>query len=182
MLLPSPLPYKTRPRRNFLPYAIGPYHFATNDAAQWAAWGVDYLKYDWNPIEFPETKEMYQVLRYSGRDIVFSLSNHMKITNAPTIGKIANSWRTTGDIMANWNRMSELGFGQDARHPYTGPGHWSDSDMLEIATSEPKQPGLTPDEEYTHMTLWCLLSAPLLLANDLLLPHGCLHVESSGER
>ncbi len=163
----KPAPHKTRPRRNFLPYAIGPYHFATNDAAQWAAWGVDYLKYDWNPIEFPETKEMYQALRYSGRDIVFSLSNHMKITNAPTIGKIANSWRTTGDIMANWNRMSELGFGQDAWHPYTGPGHWSDSDMLEIATAEPKQPGLTPDEEYTHMTLWCLLSAPLLLANDL---------------
>ncbi len=163
----KPAPHTKRPRRNFLPYAIGPYHFATNDAAQWAAWGVDYLKYDWNPIEFPETMEMSEALRHSGRDVIFSLSNNMNITNAPAISKIANSWRTTGDIMANWNRMSELGFGQDAWHPYTGPGHWSDPDMLEIATAEPKQPGLTPDEEYTHMTLWCLLSAPLLLANDL---------------
>lgn len=146
---------------------IGQYHFATNDASQWAAWGVDYLKYDWNPIEFPETLEMSEALRHSGRDILFSLSNHLKITNTPAISKIANSWRTTGDIMANWNRMSELGFGQDAWHDYTGSGHWSDPDMLEIATAEPKQPGLTPDEEYTHMTLWCLLSAPLLIANDL---------------
>jgi alpha-galactosidase len=39
--------------------------------------------------------------------------------------------------------------------------------MLEIATKERNQPGLTPDEEYTHMTLWCLLDAPLLLANDM---------------
>jgi alpha-galactosidase len=39
--------------------------------------------------------------------------------------------------------------------------------MLEIGTREKNQPGLTPDEEYTHMTLWCLDSAPLLLGNDL---------------
>jgi alpha-galactosidase len=146
---------------------IGQYHFATNDAAQWAAWGVDYLKYDWHPIEFPETKEMADALRNSGRDILFSLSNGMNLTNGPTIGKIANSWRTTGDIKANWNSMSRQGFGQDKWRPYSSPGHWNDPDMLEIATAESKQPGLTPDEEYTHMTLWCLICSPLLLANDL---------------
>ena len=131
------------------------------------AWGVDYLKYDWNPIELPETQEMADALRHSGRDIVFSLSNNMNITNGPTIGKIANSWRTTGDIKANWKSMSERGFGQDKWRKYSSPGHWNDPDMLEIATKERNQPGLTPDEEYTHMTLWCLLDAPLLLANDL---------------
>jgi len=158
---------KTVKNRNILPCAIAEYHFTTNDADQWAAWGVDYLKYDWNPIELPETREMADALRHSGRDIVFSLSNNMNITNGPAIGKIASSWRTTGDIKANWKSMSDRGFGQDQWRPYSSPGHWNDPDMLEIATKEKGQPGLTPDEEYTHMTLWCLLSAPLLLANDL---------------
>jgi alpha-galactosidase len=47
------------------------------------------------------------------------------------------------------------------------PGHWNDPDMLEIATAEKNQPGLTHDEEYTHMTLWCLVNSPLLLACDM---------------
>lgn len=63
--------------------------------------------------------------------------------------------------------MSRQGFGQDKYRQFCTPGHWNDPDMLEIATKEKNQPGLTPDEEYTHMTLWCLVDAPLLLANDL---------------
>jgi len=160
-------PGKPVKNKNILPCAIAPYQFYTNDADQWAAWGVDYLKYDWNPIELPETQAMYDALRHSGRDVIFSLSNNMNITNGPTCGKIANSWRTTGDIKANWTSMSQRGFGQDKWRPYSSPGHWNDPDMLEIATKERNQPGLTPDEEYTHMTLWCLLDAPLLLANDM---------------
>ena len=158
---------KARVNRNLMPWAIGQYHFATNDADQWAAWGIDYLKYDWNPIEYPESREMADALRASGRDIIYSLSNGMNITNAPAISKFANSWRTTGDIKANWQSMTERGFGQDKWAKYASPGHWNDPDMLEIATREKKQPGLTPDEEYTHMTIWCLDSAPLLLGNDL---------------
>jgi alpha-galactosidase len=153
--------------KKILPWAIGKYHFAKNDAEQWAAWGIDYLKYDWNPIEYPETKEMADSLRHSGRDIIFSLSNNMNITNAPAISPVANSWRTTGDIKANWNSMSQRGFGQDKWAGFAGPGHWNDPDMLELGTKERNQPGLTPEEEYTHMTIWCLDSAPLLLGNDL---------------
>jgi alpha-galactosidase len=164
---PPTLPKKGHVNRHMLPWAIGRYHFATNDADQWAAWGMDYLKYDWNPIELPETVEMYDALRQSGRDLVFSLSNDMNITNAPAISRIANSWRTTGDIKANWKSMSDRGFGQDKWAKYASPGHWNDPDMLEIGTHEKGQPGLTPDEEYTHMTIWCLDSAPLLLGNDL---------------
>jgi len=152
--------------KKVLPWAIGKYSFATNDAAQWAAWGIDYLKYDWNPIKFSETKEMGDALRHSGRDIIFSLSNNMNITNGATIGRIANCWRTSGDIKANWTSMSSKGFGEDKWATYASPGHWNDPDMLEISTKEKNQPGLTPDEEYTHITLWCLVSAPLLLAND----------------
>ena len=110
---------------------------------------------------------MADALRHCGRDLVFSLSNQMDITNGVTIGKMANSWRTTGDITSNWRSMSRQGFGQDKWRPFSGPGHWNDPDILEIATKEKNQPGLTPDEEYTQMTLGCLDCAPLLLGNDL---------------
>ena len=73
-----------------------------------------------------------------------------------------NSWRTTGDIQANWKSMSGIGFSQDRLAKYAGPGHWNDPDMLEIGNK-----GLTPDECYTHMTLWCMLQSPLLIGCDM---------------
>src|SRR6185295_3235553 len=97
---------KGRVNKKILPWAIGKYSFATNDALQWAEWGMDYLKYDWNPNEEPETREMYDALRSSGRDIVFSLSNNSPFKNAGALSKIANSWRTSGDIRDNWQSVS----------------------------------------------------------------------------
>ena len=131
---------------------------------------MDYLKYDWNPNEVPETREMYDALRTSGRDVVFSLSNNSPFTNAPALSKIANCWRTTGDIRDNWDSMSKKGFGQDKWEPFAAPGHWNDPDMLvvgRVGWGNPHPTGLTPDEQYTHITLWCLLCAPLLLGCDL---------------
>lgn len=148
------------------PWSIAQYHFAINDAKQWDAWGIDYLKYDWFPNRAPETKEMADALIASGRDIIYSLSNNTNIKNAATVTPLANSWRTTGDIKSNWKSMSERGFGQEKWAEFCSPGHFNDPDMLEIGTKEPNQPGLTPDEEYTHMSLWCLLSAPLILGCD----------------
>jgi alpha-galactosidase len=159
--------------KKVLPWAIGNYHFATNDARQWAEWGIDYLKYDWNPNEEPETREMRDALRSSGRDIIFSLSNNMPFTNAPALSKLANCWRTTGDIRDNWQSMSSKGFGQDKWEPYHSPGHWNDPDMLVVGYvggwggRQPKPSGLTPDELYTHISLWCLVSSPLLIGCDL---------------
>ena len=164
------LPKRGNVNRKTLPWATGKYSFATNDANQWAEWGVDYLKYDWNPNEEPETAEMYHALRDSGRDVVFSLSNNMPFTNAPVSSKIANCWRTTGDIRDTWDSMSRKGFGQDKWEPYCKPGHWNDPDMLVVGSvgwGNPHPTRLTPDEQYTHLTLCCLLSAPLLLGCDL---------------
>jgi alpha-galactosidase len=156
--------------KKILPWAIAKYSFATNDAKQWAAWGIDYLKYDWNPNEAPETQEMYHALRSSGRDVVFSLSNSTPFTNAPALSKIANCWRTSGDIRDNWDSMSKKGLGEDKWAPYASPGHWNDPDMLvvgQVGWGSPHPTNLTPDEQYFHITMWCLLSAPLLLGCDL---------------
>jgi alpha-galactosidase len=164
------LPKRGNVNKKILPWAIGKYSFATNDAKQWAAWGVDYLKYDWNPNEVPETKEMYDALRVSGRDIVLSLSNSTPFTNAPALSRLANCWRTSGDIRDTWDSMSKKGFGEDKWEAFAKRGHWNDPDMLVVGYvgwGTPHPTKLTADEQYTHITLWCLLAAPLLLGCDM---------------
>ena len=153
--------------------SIGKYSFAINDAKQWAAWGFDYLKYDWHPNRVPETREMYEALRASGRDIILSLSNTAPKAEAPELSKIANSWRTTGDIRDEWGSMSGKGFGQDNWAKFQSPGHWNDPDMLVVGYvggwggKPPRPTGLAPDEQYTHITLWAMVSAPMLIGCDM---------------
>lgn len=154
-----------------LPWNMGPFPFAKQDAKQWAQWGFDYLKYDWNPIEVPQVQEMADALKGSGRDFVFSLSNSAPFDHAADWARLANAWRTTGDIRDTWDSMCRNGFSQDKWAPYAGPGHWNDPDMLVIGKVGwgPKlhPTGLTPDEQYTHITLWCLLASPMLIGCDM---------------
>ncbi|MDP2884460.1 MAG: putative Ig domain-containing protein [Ignavibacteria bacterium] len=167
---PPAIPRRGNMNKKVLPWAIGKYSFARADAQQWAAWGIDFLKYDWNPNEVPETAEMYEALRGSGRDIILSLSNNTPYDNIPALSKIANSWRTTGDIRDTWASLSRIGFSQDKSAAYATPGHWNDPDMLvvgHVGWGNPRPTMLTPDEQYTHITLWCLLSSPLLLGCDM---------------
>jgi alpha-galactosidase len=156
--------------KKILPWAIGKYSFAKNDARQWAEWGIDYLKYDWNPIEVPETAEMDKALRESGRDVVLSLSNSTPFKSIDELGKIASCWRTTGDIKDTWESMWKKGFTQDKWASFQRPGHYNDPDMLvvgHVGWGKPHPTNLTPDEQYTHISIWSLLSAPLLLGCDL---------------
>jgi alpha-galactosidase len=163
-------------------HRIGKFTFDTNEAAQWAAWGIDYLKYDWNPNDEISTKRMTEALRASGRDIIFSLSNSAPFNKADIWARLANCWRTTGDIRDAWSKTQlpkseqwSLGvFDIWQQHlkwaPFCGPGHWPDSDMLvvgKVGWGSPHPTKLTPDEQYTHISLWCLWSAPLLLGCPL---------------
>lgn len=160
-----------QPNRKVKPWAIGAYSFAGADAKQWAAWGIDYLKYDWNPNEVPETAEMLSALRISGRDMIYSLSNAAPFESIGELSHLANSWRTTGDIRDSWGSLQRIGFAQEKWRPFAGPGHWNDPDMLVVGWVGwgPKlhPTNLTPNEQYTHLTLWSLLSAPLLIGCDL---------------
>ena len=158
---------------------IGKYSFTANDAAQFGEWGIDYLKYDWAPNDVEHTTEMADALSKTGRDIVFSLSCGAPFDHAADWARLANCWRTTGDIGDAWGKpseswkhgVSELAFCQDRWASYAGPGHWNDPDMLEVGYvgggPNLHLTHLTPDEQYTHITMWCLLSAPLLIGCDL---------------
>ncbi|HOK95820.1 MAG TPA: hypothetical protein PKW71_06815, partial [Anaerohalosphaeraceae bacterium] len=93
--------------------------------------------------------------------------------NVPVLSKIANCWRTTGDIRDNWWSVTGIGFTQTRWAPYQSQGHWNDPDMLVVGYvggwggRQPKPSGLSPDEQYTHITLWSLLASPLLIGCDM---------------
>ncbi|MGD0896979.1 MAG: putative Ig domain-containing protein [Thermoguttaceae bacterium] len=102
-------------------------------------------------------------LKKVDRDIVYSLCQYGGANVwawGPEVG--GNCWRTTGDIGASWGSVSGIGFRQNDLAKWAGPGHWNDPDMLEVGNGN-----LTPDENYTHMTLWCMLAAPLLIGCDM---------------
>ncbi len=149
----------------------GKFSFAVNDARQWAKWGIDYLKYDWHPNDVPHVKEMSDALRECGRDIVYSLSNAAPFDKAERWAQLSHCWRTTGDIRDGWWSVRGIGFSQDIWTEFAGPGHWNDPDMLVVGKlgwgPNLHPSNLSPDEQYTHISLWCLLSAPLLLGCDL---------------
>lgn len=159
------------------------YQHELQDAQSFASWGIDYLKYDWcsygqiaKDNSLDELKKPYFVMRDAlnkiDRDIVYSLCQY-------GMGKVwewgdevgGNLWRTTGDIIDTWRSMSEIGFNQIENAKYARPGNWNDPDMLVVGkvgwgpNLHPTR--LTPDEQYTHISLWCLLSAPLLIGCDL---------------
>ena len=153
-------------------FKLGKHHFTEKDAKQWAIWGFDYVKYDWNPNDIPTTRRIAKELRNSGRDIILSLSNSTPFDVTPELSKIANLWRTSGDIIDYWFFTSRIGFSQEKWQQFTRPGHWNDPDMLQIGRlgtpnsfiRKTRETHLSPTEQYTQMSLWCLLSAPLLLS------------------
>jgi len=161
----------------------GSYTFEEKDAQHYAEWGIDYLKYDWcsyggiapNPtdrqMKFPY-QEMKKYLRKVNRDIHYSLCQYgmgdvWKWGNEVD----GNSWRTTGDIEDSWESLSGIGFSQDTCASYAAPGRWNDPDMLVVGWvgwgPNLHYTKLTPNEQYTHISLWSLLAAPLLIGCDL---------------
>ena len=150
------------------------------DAIQYAAWGVDYLKYDWCNTTTQDAKASYANIRAaldaSGRSIVLSICEWG--TAKPWLwGKEVggNLWRSTADISDKWEGSTKWPDGsccsdgmlvnldlQVGLASYAGPGHWNDPDMLEVGNG-----GMTDTEYRSHFSLWSILAAPLIAGNDL---------------
>jgi alpha-galactosidase len=162
---------------------IASYQYEEHDARQYAEWGIDYLKYDWcsygriaKDNSLPELKKPYFVMRAAlnkvNRDIVFSLCQYGMGDVWKWGGEVGgNSWRTTGDITDTWESMSEIGFSQTGHEAYAKPGNWNDPDMLVVGKvgwgPQLHPTKLSPNEQYTHISLWCLLASPLLIGCDM---------------
>jgi alpha-galactosidase len=166
------------------------------DALQYAAWGFDYLKYDWcsygnvaprdtnvtaanmhhrslETLQKPY-RDMRAALDQTPRDIVFSLCQYGMGDVWIWGGEVGgNSWRTSDDITDNWRSLSGNGFRLGGHEKYVGPGRFDDPDMMvlgwvDVGSGVHLHPTrLTHDEQCTHMSLWCLLASPLLLGCDL---------------
>jgi alpha-galactosidase len=153
------------------------------DARSFATWGFDYLKYDWcgygsiapNPT-LEQMKEPYLFMRLCldrvDRDIVYSLCQYGMGDVWKWGAEVGgNCWRTTGDITDSWGSMAGIGFAQADHAPYASPGHWNDPDMLVVGLvgwgPNLRESRLTPNDQYTHISLWCLLASPLLIGCDL---------------
>ena len=153
------------------------------DARDYASWGVDYLKYDWCNTGNQSAPDSYALMKdalvKAGRPIVFSICEWGLSEPWEWGAEVGgNLWRTTFDIRPCWDCGQEghingmrienfLGFTkildqQVGLSVYAGPGHWNDPDMLEVGNGD-----LTYDENVAHFSLWCLLSAPLMLGNDV---------------
>ncbi len=115
---------------------------------------------------------MHESLAQQPRDIIYSLCQY-GMGNVWEWGAEVggNSWRTTNDISDNWGSMSGIGFGQAGHEQFAGPGHFNDPDMLVVGKvgwgPQLHDTRLSPNEQYTHISLWCLLASPLLIGCDM---------------
>ena len=158
------------------------YQHEDQDAQSYADWGVDYLKYDWCSYGgVPHDPGLagfqlpYAVMRASldkvNRDILYSFCQY-------GMGDVwkwgqqigGNTWRTTGDINDSWGSLHSIYESQAGHEIYINPGHWNDPDMLEVGYvgfGNPHPTHLKPNEQILHISMWCLLSAPLLIGCDM---------------
>jgi alpha-galactosidase len=150
----------------------GSYGHVAQDARTFAAWGVDYLKYDlcsgeWFYADADGVKRVYaemgRALRATGRPIIYSLCEYGRFDVAVWGRSVGGHlWRTTGDITDDYATMADIGFARNPRFPHDGPGGWNDPDMLEVGNG-----GMSDDEYRTHLTLWAMQAAPLVMGHDL---------------
>jgi alpha-galactosidase len=136
------------------------------DARTYARWGVDYLKYDWCNTTTQDAHSSYAIMRdalhTAGRPIVFSLCEWGTSKPWEWAKEVGHLWRSTGDIVDQWDAMIAIVDKEKGLTKYAGPGHWNDPDMLEVGNG-----GMTNEEYKTHFSLWCMLAAPLIAGNDL---------------
>ncbi|WP_404337664.1 glycoside hydrolase family 27 protein [Sphingomonas sp. MMS12-HWE2-04] len=150
----------------------GSYGHVQQDAQTFADWGIDYLKYDLCSGEYfyadadtvkRSYAEMGAALKATGRSIVYSLCEYGRFDvgawGRQTGGHL---WRTTGDITDDYATMARIGFDKNGNAAYAGPNGFNDPDMLEVGNG-----GMSLDEYTTHMTLWAISAAPLLMGHDL---------------
>lgn len=152
------------------------------DARTWAAWGIDYLKYDWCFTATRDAREAYTTMRdalyAAGRPVVFSICEWGRSKPWEWAAEVGHLWRTTGDIYDSYDgyKMWEMGWkrildlqsslvddwGPNGIGKFAAPGHWNDPDMMEVGNE-----GLTLAESRAHFSLWCMLAAPLMAGNDV---------------
>jgi len=170
---------------------VAAYQHEELDAQRFAEWGYDFLKYDWcsygNIAKKPDRaglqkpyRQMGSILRRQARDLVLNLCQY-GMGNVWEWGKEVggHSWRTAGDLGGSFNGIPGALFrdgfdvySRNGLHKYGGPGGWNDPDYLLLGylsnwKGQTAPTPLTPNEQYSHVSLWCLVAAPLIFSGDI---------------
>lgn len=157
-------------------FRIGSNWLFSYDVQQWVEWGIDMVKVDWYPNDVPTTMRIFANLKDCGNHIHLSLSNNAQIEFAQELLECALICRISCDIQDSWESVYHNGFIQGSSWVrFIRPGHYIDPDMLQIGNlGRPNDINirtiptrLTQEEQRTQLSLWCLLSAPLLLSCDM---------------
>jgi len=164
----------------------GSYQHEDSDAHQFAKWGFDLLKYDWcsyddvakdktvPTLEAPYIK-MGSILAKLDRDVVLNMCQY-GMGDVWKWGRQVggNSWRTTGDLGlepdSSLPGFYSIGFANAVANKFAGPGGWNDPDYLMIGTvgdKDHKHKALTPEEQYSYMSMWSLMASPLIFSGDM---------------
>ena len=165
----------------------GTYQREAQDAKQFAEWGFDFLKYDWcsyaSVVKGDKSLEamkkpyrlMGDLLKKQDRDILFNLCQY-GMGNVWEWGAEVggHSWRTAGDLGFELDRVFEVALKNAEHRKFSRPGSWNDPDYIQIGSigdartgGEPKPCPLTPNEQYSFMSLWCLMASPLFYSGDM---------------
>ncbi|MFF0256799.1 glycoside hydrolase family 27 protein [Micromonospora zamorensis] len=162
------------------PGATGSRGHEVQDARQFAAWGVDFLKYDWCSPEgsindqVATFAKMRDALAAAGRPIVYSInpnSIHAKTGPQRNWGDVANMWRTTEDITNAWDTGQSNGYPMGIQNivnvtvplaSYARPGGFNDPDMMEVGRG-----GMNDTEMRSHFAMWAIMASPLIAGNDV---------------
>ena len=174
------------PRGKGKGWTHGPYRFEINDARQAAAWGIDYFKYDWGIDSMELAKIMGDALRAQPRDIVLELSNTAPFKDAAAYTAIGTMTRTDGDLVDVWSKtqldagkqkwalgVRALWVSHKRWQAYNKPGHWNMPCPLRVGMlggwdRKPLRPSrLTVDEQFSHVSLWCLWASPIIIGAPL---------------
>ncbi len=170
---------------------VASYQYELQDVERFVEWGFDFLKYDWcsynriapNPDRAALQKPyrlISDILRKQPRDIVLNLCQY-GMGNVWEWGREVggNSWRTAGDLGQTFEGIATAlfrdgfdVFAQNNLHNYGKPGGWNDPDYLLLGylsnwKGSTAPTPLTPNEQYTHVSLWCLVAAPLIFSGDI---------------
>lgn len=169
---------------------VASYEHEDIDAHKFAEWGFDFLKYDWcsytqvaggkdlEHLQRPYEK-MGEILPQLDRDIVFNLCQYGMGDVWTWGGEVGgNCWRTTGDLGlargAELPGFYHIGLSNAKHWQYAKPGQWNDPDYILIGwvgdahnQAEGTPTSLTPNEQYSYMSMWCLMAAPLIFSGDM---------------
>ncbi|MDP4276358.1 MAG: T9SS type A sorting domain-containing protein [Bacteroidota bacterium] len=129
-------------------------------------WGFDFLKVDYCgglTLKLDE-KERYTAIRMAMDNTARTDINYNVCRwqfPGSWVTKVADSWRISADIYLSWNSVTSIIDKNAYLAAYCSQGHYNDMDMLEVGR------GLTSEEDKSHFSMWCILSSPLVLGNDM---------------